>query len=91
MNEYYTRGPYHSRNETANLLRKMADNLEEVDEGNFFDAWFKIIRRMEQHNPGMRDAHIGKSMMEVVLDELDRLYAIERLVKKSLNKTKNAG
>ena len=77
---------FKSRNEIVNLLRMLADELNVVDEGNFFNVWMKILHIIEKNNPEIMKMKntIGKTMSQVVVDEIERLYALDKTIKSAL-------
>lgn len=76
-----------SANEMVNNLRTLADQIQAVDGQNFFDIWMLILQTMEKHNREFSKDIIGKSMSQVVVEELERLYALDKTAKLAL-KTK---
>ena len=65
----------------ANLLEKIAKELRDTEPHSYWDCWLMILQEMNRGNSKWSKDPIGKCSFDMVQNELQRLYAIDKTVR----------
>jgi hypothetical protein len=69
------------------LLRQIADNLDTIAPNSYWDAWSAVYDVIVRNNPQWAaDPGIGKSGVQRVVEEIERLYILERTFKAAVSR-----